>query len=88
MTVVVVGGVGVGVTVALRTLVYLNSDVELQGLCGVARSVACKENRSGEKDQGLFTSISRSLFIMWNIDVLACCTGPPPLPQLTDLIIR
>lgn len=78
VAVVVVGGVGVGVMVALRTLVYLTSDAKLQGLCGVARSVACKENRSGEKDQGLFTSISRSLFIMWDINVLACCTGPPP----------
>lgn len=38
-------GVGVGVMVALRTLAYLNSDTELQGLCGVARSVACKEKQ-------------------------------------------
>lgn len=43
--VVVGGGVGVGVMVALRTLAYLNSDTELQGLCGVARSVACKEKQ-------------------------------------------
>lgn len=45
VVVVVVGGVGVGVMVALRTLVYLNSDTELQGLCGVAHSVACKKNQ-------------------------------------------
>lgn len=56
--------------VALRTLVCtaarnLNGDTELQGPCGAARSVACKENRSGERDQGLFSPFSRSLFIMW-----------------------
>lgn len=42
----------------------LNGDTKLQGLCGAARSVACKENRSGERDQGLFSPFSRSLFIM------------------------
>lgn len=55
--------------VALRTWVCiaasnLNSDTVLEGLCGVARSVACKENRSRERDQGLFSPFSRSSFIM------------------------
>lgn len=60
---------GGGVAAAPRTRVCtaasnLSGDTELQGPRGAAHSVACKENTSGKKDQGLLSPFSRSLFIM------------------------
>lgn len=78
------GGWG-GVMVALRTGVCaavgnLNSDTELQGLCGAARSVACKENRSGEKDQGLFSSPFLGHYLLCAISTSLPAAWDPPLP--------
>lgn len=80
-------GVGRGVMVALRTQVCtavgnLNSDTELQGLC----RVACKENRSGERDQGLFSSPFLGHYLLFGISTSLPAARDPP--QLTDLIIR
>lgn len=68
-----------GVMVALRTRVCaavgnLNSDTELQGLC----RVACKENRSGERDQGLFSSPFLGHYLLCGIST--------SLPAARDLL--
>lgn len=67
--------------VALRTQVCaavgnLNSDTELQGLC----RVACKENRSGERDQGLFSSpfLGHYLLCAISTSLPAARDLPPP----------